>query len=80
MIPNDPLALPVSGKQDHLTRTDWVQYGQYCGLRPRVIERVFGEMARSLDGAQGFVTRSLLSNDSKAAYSSLLAERGALLA
>jgi serine/threonine-protein kinase HipA len=80
VIPNDLLALTVSGKQDHLKRTDWVQYGQYCGLRPRVIERVFGEMARSLDEAQGFVTRSLLSDDSKAAYSSLLAERGALLA
>jgi serine/threonine-protein kinase HipA len=79
VIPDDPLALPVAGKQDHLKRADWVQYGQYCGLRPRVIERVLGEMASALGDTQGLVTRSLLSDDSKAEYSSLLAERGSVL-
>ncbi|HEX7487201.1 MAG TPA: hypothetical protein VF332_13695, partial [Vicinamibacterales bacterium] len=55
VIPDNPLALPVSGKQDHLKRTS------------------------SLDEAHALVTRSLLSNDSKEQYSSLLTERGALL-
>jgi len=63
VIPNDPLALPVAGKQDHLKRLHWVQYGQYCGLRPRVIERVLGELASSAGEAQGLVTQSLLSDD-----------------
>ena len=80
VIPNDPLALPVAGKQDHLKRLHWVQYGQYCGLGPRVIERVLGELASSAGEAQGLVTQSLLSDDLKAQYSSLLTERGALLA
>jgi hypothetical protein len=55
VIPDNLLALPVSGKQNHLKRTS------------------------SLDEAQALVTRSLLSDDSKAQYSSLLAERGGLL-
>ena len=73
VIPDDHLALAVGGKHDHLTRADWVQYGRYCGLRPRVIERVLGRIGGPLAEAQDLVTRALLSDDSKARYSSLLA-------
>lgn len=80
VIPDDPLALPVAGKRDRLTRTDWVRYGEYCGLRPRVMERVLGRVAGSLGGAQSLIANSPLSDGMKAQYSAFVSERCAALA
>jgi serine/threonine-protein kinase HipA len=80
VIADDQLALPVAGKRDRLTRSDWIHYGGYCGLRPRVIERILGRIAGSIDGAQSLIADSLLSDGMKAEYSSLVAQRGAALA
>ena len=79
VIPDDALALPVAGKNDGLKRTDCVQYGRYCGLRPRVIERVLGEVVGSLEEAQSLIAHAFLTDEAKAAYSVLLRARGAVL-
>jgi len=80
VIADDQLALPVAGKRDRLTRADWINYGEYCGLRLRVIERVLRRIASSIGSAQSMITDSLLSDGMKAQYSSLVTERGAALA
>jgi len=80
VIEDDELALPVGGKKSKLTRRDWVAFGEYCGLRPPVIERVFGDVAAALPGAAALVDGAPLSDSAKAAYRALLAERAASLA
>ena len=80
VIEDDDLALPVGGKKSKLTRRDWVAFGEYCGLRPRVIERVFGDVTAALPDAAALVDGAPLSDSAKAAYRALLAERAASLA
>lgn len=79
VIEDDDLALPVGGKTSRLTGRDWVAFGEYCGLRPPVIARVFGEVAATLPGAATLVEGAPLSDGAKAAYRALLRERAAIL-
>lgn len=78
-IPGDPLALPVGGKRDRLARADWLRYGDTCGLRPRVVERVLATIVSSFDEALELVSRSFLTEEAKGAYAELLGRRTALL-
>ena len=80
VIDDDDLALPVNGKTSKLTRRDWVAFGEYCGLRPPVIARVFGDVTAALPRAAARVDGAPLSDDAKAVYRALLAERAASLA
>ena len=66
VIEDDDLALPVGGKKSKLTRRDWVAFGRYCGLRPRVIERVFGDVTAALPHAAALVDGAPLSDSAKA--------------
>ena len=79
VIEDDDLALPVGGKKSKLTRRDWVAFGEYCGLRPPVIERVFGDVTAALPHAAALVDGAPLSDSAKTAYRALLAERAASL-
>ncbi len=80
VIEDDDLALSVGGKKSKLTRRDWVAFGEYCGLRPPVIERVFGDVAAALPGAAALVDGAPFADNAKTAYRGLLAERAASLA
>ena len=77
VIDDDDLALPVNGKKSKLTHRDWVGFGEYCGLRPAVIQRVFGEVAAAVPRAAELVDAAPLSDKAKAAYRALMAERAA---
>jgi len=80
VIEDDDLALPVNGKKSNLTRRDWVAFGEYCGLRPAVIERVFGEVAAAVPRAAELLDGAPLSEVAKTTYRALLADRAASLA
>jgi serine/threonine-protein kinase HipA len=77
--PDRGLALPVGGKRDHLSRADWLRFGDACGLRPRIVERVLGAIVSSFDEALGLVARSYLRENAKVAYAELLGRRTAML-
>jgi serine/threonine-protein kinase HipA len=79
VIPDDALALPVGGKRDRFARADWLRFGDACGLRPRIVERVLGSIASSFDEALGLVARSFLRENAKVAYAELLGRRTAML-
>jgi len=79
VVPGDPLALPVGGKRDGLAHADWLRYGDACGLRPRIIERVLATIVSSFDEALALVSRSFLTEEAKGAYAELLGRRTALL-
>jgi len=74
-IPADRLALPVGGKTDGLTRRHWEQYGQYCALPSRSIDRELARIARTLDAAIDLVSRSPLGEAGRARYIELLRSR-----
>ena len=80
VIPNDPLALPVGGKQEGITRRTWRDYAEYCGLPRRSADRELATMAAAVEPARRLITRSALPDAMKADYAALLEERGRVLA
>ena len=79
VIAGDPLALPVGGRRDSLTRANWLAFATYARLPPRVAERVLAETCAALGPALGLVERSLLPAEMRASLAELLQERTATL-
>ncbi len=79
VIPGDPLALSVNGKKEGLTRQDWMNFGEYCDLPPRLILREMDAMAALLPEATELVANSYLSDEMRSAYEKLLHTRTAIL-
>ena len=75
LLPDDHFALPVGGKQDGLRRTDWEEYGKYCGLPARSIARELARIVALQKSAIDLVSRSPLSASLRARYVELLGER-----
>lgn len=75
VIPGDPLALPVGGKQTRLVRGDWLRLADYCGLPRKVAERVLQEQQAIADRAADVIRRSFLPADQKTEYEALIRQR-----
>jgi serine/threonine-protein kinase HipA len=80
VIEDDDLALPVQGKRSKLTRRDWIGFGEYCGLRRPVIERVCGEIVAAHPRADALLEGAPMSGQAAAKYRALLEERTGSLA
>lgn len=79
VIADDPLALPIGGKQDGLTRHTWLDFADYCNLPSAVAERELAAMAAAAGPACNLLERSALSHDMKTAYAELLGRRAGQL-
>jgi serine/threonine-protein kinase HipA len=75
VIPDDQLALPVTGNRDRLTRRAWLELADYCGIGRKAAERVLNEMFALLPAALELVGRSALPAELKEAYGTILASR-----
>jgi serine/threonine-protein kinase HipA len=80
VIPDDPLALPVQGKKDKLSRETWREYAEYCGIPESAAARVLNVFTARTAAATGLISRSFLSGDFRRMYSELLEARSAALA
>jgi serine/threonine-protein kinase HipA len=79
VIPDDPLALPVEGKRDRLTREDWLRLADYCAIPPRAAERVLGAIVGAFEQAVGMIDRAALPESMKADYRALVRSRTEIL-
>jgi serine/threonine-protein kinase HipA len=79
VIADDPLAMPVCGKKDRLSRDTWLSFGKYCGLPQRAAERVLADHIGALGAALALVARSFLPQDMKDVYRALLEARSGAL-
>jgi serine/threonine-protein kinase HipA len=75
VIPNDPLALPVGGKKDGLTRDDWLALADYCEIPPRAEERMLLDFVGALARADTMIGRSALPESMKTDYGALIRSR-----
>jgi serine/threonine-protein kinase HipA len=75
VIPNDPLALPVGGKKEGLTRGDWRALADYCEIPARAQERVNLNLVRALERADSMIGRSALPESMKGDYRALIRSR-----
>jgi serine/threonine-protein kinase HipA len=79
VIPDDQLALPIGGTRKHVGRRKWLDLAARCKLNERVATRVLAEVGESVDDAEQLIAASLLPDDMKRAYRSLVRARSASL-
>lgn len=79
VIPEDLLALSISGNKKNVTRRQWMELAQACQLLPRAAERVMREVGGALEEALALIERSALPAAMQRDYSALLAERAPVL-
>jgi serine/threonine-protein kinase HipA len=79
VIPHDTLALPVGGKNKNLSRRNWLQFAEYCGIPERAARRVLDEQAAALEPAISLVGKSNLPEPMKREYEAILRENSANL-
>ncbi len=75
VIRDDPLALPVGGRRIGLTRGAWRGFADYCGLPPKVSERLLDEQIKATDEAVRVIGRSFLPVEQKGDYEALVRAR-----
>lgn len=75
VIPGDPLALPVGGKETKLARGDWLRFAEYCDLPKAVAERMLREQEEATDESAKLISKSFLPKNQQAEYESLIRER-----
>lgn len=80
VIPEDTLALPVSGKKSRLDRKDWLEFGQYCGLPARLVNKEIDDLRALLPAALDTLGQSFLPTALRRRYASILEKNGASLA
>ncbi len=80
VLPEDPLALPVTGKQDNLKADTWMQLAEYAHIPPRAARRILGDVVGSLPAALDLIQRSPLPEPTRESLSRLVTQRSAILA
>ncbi len=77
VLPGDTeeLALTLCGKKRNLKLEDFEKFGEGLQLTTTQINRAFNRMIKNKSKAFGWIDRSFLSNDNKAAYRNVLEKR-----
>ena len=74
VIQDDKLALTVGGKTSNLKRSDWIEFGRYCQIPERVVDRVISRQAAVLNEMSQTIQNSFLSAPMKNKYQEILRE------
>ena len=79
MIPNDPLALPVCGRNRNLNRQNWLELSEYYGLPQRAAERIIDEQIAALEPSLELISNSFLPEEMKDEFKVILQDTTATL-
>lgn len=80
VIPGDPLALPVAGKKDRITKKTWLELAKWASIAAPLAEREITAVTSALPKAEALLGRSSLSEEMRDAYRDLLRGRAGILA
>ncbi len=75
VIADDPLALPLAGKQTKLHRKDWLELASYCQLPEKVASKVLEKQSQMAEPGTKLIERSFLPENQKRAFQQLLTSR-----
>jgi serine/threonine-protein kinase HipA len=80
VIPDDDLAMPVTGKKRNLTRQTWRAFAAYSGLPVKAADALLSAQIEALGPSIRLVQESFLPPEMKEKYVSVIAERTQILA
>jgi serine/threonine-protein kinase HipA len=72
VIPEDTLAMPLGGKQSHLTLRTWLDFAAYCEIPRKATERLVKNQIEALQPAKDLVAASFLPTAMKDQYVQIL--------
>jgi hypothetical protein len=76
---NQVVGLTIGGKKSNLSRELWLDFAGYCHIPERAAVRLLSEQTDALDPAVSLIHASLLPDDQKAEYETILRENTELL-
>ena len=76
---DDGLALPMGGRNKKFTRRDWLDFGGYCGIPKKAVERIVASQIGALEVSIGIIDRSFLPEKKKKEYEKIVREHTAVL-
>ncbi len=79
MTDDDSLALPMGGRTRNFTRRDWFDFGAYCELPKRAVQRIVAAQVRALEPSIGLIDRSFLPEKKKEEYENIAREHSDVL-
>jgi serine/threonine-protein kinase HipA len=79
VIGDDSLALPVVGKKDRLTLSDWLALAEYSNIPERAALRVITSFVAAVPAADSTIERSPLPESMKAEYRNFLRQQTKIL-
>lgn len=65
VIADDPLAMPICGRDRKLQRSTWMKFAAYCGITDKAASRVLDRQANVLSKAQTLILHSFLPSSMK---------------
>jgi serine/threonine-protein kinase HipA len=77
---DDPLALPMNGRDRNFSQGSWLKFADYCGLPRRAAKRLLAEQVAAFDPATPLVSSSYLPDEMKEQYLEILRQNTAILA
>ncbi|MGL4464041.1 MAG: type II toxin-antitoxin system HipA family toxin [Planctomycetia bacterium] len=80
MPDDDTTALPMDGRNKNFTRRKWLDFGKYCRLPPKVVEKTIAGQIDALKPAVDMIHRSFLPDDHKDEYEKIVRKQTAVLA
>ncbi len=79
VIPDDALAMPITGRDKKLTRRNWLDFAQYCGIPEKAAKRLLSEQIEALESALRLISVSLLPNKMKEQYEEIIRKNTGVL-
>ncbi len=81
VIPKDRhLSLSIVGKKAKLTRDNWLEFADYCGITSRAAERVISEQVSALAPSIELIRNSFLTDELKEQYVEIINVNTSILA
>ena len=79
VIPDDVLALPIGGKNNNITRQQWLNFADYCKIPERAAKRLLSEQVDALDPTMTLIALSFLTDEMKEQYEQIVRGNTAIL-
>jgi serine/threonine-protein kinase HipA len=79
VIPDDRLAMPIGGRDKNFTKRKWLEFAEYCEIPEKAATRLITKQIDALEPSLKLISASLLHNEMKEQYESIIQENTAIL-
>jgi serine/threonine-protein kinase HipA len=71
--------MPIGGRDKNFTKRSWLEFAEYCGIPEKAATRLINKQIDALEASLKLISASLLHNEMKEQYESIIQENTAIL-